>query len=141
MKISILVSALYFCLSLITVVQADQKTVDQLLSSYTKQGAAEANAQSGKVLWSKGFKKNKDGSLRHCSACHTDDLTNMGEHFRTGKAIKPMSPSVNSKRLTSQKKVKKWLRRNCKWTIGRECTPQEKANIIAFINTSTQLKF
>jgi len=138
MKLSILVSALCFCLSLTTAVHADQKTVNQLLNSYTKQGAVEANAQFGKILWSKGFKKNKDGSLRQCSSCHSKDLTNIGKHLRTGKVIKPMSPSVNSKRLTSRKKVKKWLRRNCKWTMGRECTPQEKANIIAFINTSTQ---
>jgi len=39
-----------------------------------------------------------------------------------------MSPSVNPDRLTDSKKVNKWFKRNCKWTLGRECTAQEKSN-------------
>ena len=141
MNVATLITTVGILLSLSGVAQADQKIVDQLLNGFKKQGAQEANAQLGKDLWSKGFKQNKDGSLRRCSTCHSDDLTKTGKHIRTGKAIKPMSPSVNPKRLTSQKKVKKWLLRNCKWTLGRECSAQEKANIIAYINASKTLAF
>jgi hypothetical protein len=46
-----------------------------------------------------------------------------------------MAPSVNPKRLTNQAKIEKWLLRNCRWTLGRECTAEEKANFISFIKT------
>ena len=40
---------------------------------------------------------------------------------------------VNGKRLTSIKDIRKWLKRNCKWTLDRECTPQEKGDFLSFI--------
>ena len=46
-----------------------------------------------------------------------------------------MAPSVNPKRFTDLKKVEKWFRRNCKWTWGRECNAQEKADILQWPNT------
>ncbi len=58
----------------------------------------------------------------------------MGKHNRTGKMIKPISPTVNPERLTDIKKIKKWLLRNCKWTFGRECTTQEKGNILLWLS-------
>ena len=66
---------------------------------------------------------------------HSADLTSTGKHVRTGKKIKPLAPSVNPKRLTDTKKIEKWFKRNCKWTLGRECTPQEKGNVLAFIKS------
>ena len=53
---------------------------------------------------------------------------------RAGKVIDPMAPSVNSKRLTDAKKINKWLLRNCKWTFGRECTAQEKGNVLLWLS-------
>ena len=44
-----------------------------------------------------------------------------------------MAPSVNPKRLTDRSKIEKWFKRNCKWTLGRECTPQEKGDILTFL--------
>ncbi|MEA3244387.1 MAG: DUF1924 domain-containing protein, partial [Pseudomonadota bacterium] len=32
------------------------------------------------------------------------------------------------------KKIEKWFKRNCKWTLGRECTAQEKADFLAYID-------
>jgi len=141
MKGTIFVLSLIAYLPISAVVSADQNTVNQLLNDYMQQGAIKSNAKAGKELWVKGFKRNDDGSLRRCSTCHTNDLTQTGKHLRTGKEIKPMSPSVNLKRLSSRKKVEKWFKRNCKWTIGRVCTPQEKADFLVYINTSTHLKF
>lgn len=46
-----------------------------------------------------------------------------------------MAVSVNSERLSDAKKVKKWFRRNCKWTFGRECSAQEQADIFAWLNS------
>ncbi|HCS12500.1 MAG TPA: hypothetical protein DIW28_01710, partial [Zetaproteobacteria bacterium] len=44
------------------------------------------------------------------------------------KRIEPMAPSVNPERLTDPAKIEKWFGRNCEWTIGRDCTAQEKAD-------------
>jgi hypothetical protein len=47
-----------------------------------------------------------------------------------------MSPVVNPDRLTDPKKIKKWFRRNCKWTLGRECTAAEQADVIDYLKHS-----
>jgi len=46
-----------------------------------------------------------------------------------------LAPSVDPQRLTDQAKVEKWLLRNCRWTLGRECTSDEKADFISYIET------
>jgi cytochrome c peroxidase len=114
---------------------ADSITVNTLLNEYANMGAGPANAEQGKLLWQKTFNSNGE---RSCTSCHTKDLTQTGKHIKTGKQIKPMSPSVNPERLTDSKKVNKWLKRNCTWTLGRECSPQEKANVLVYIDKSVK---
>lgn len=114
-------------------VQAERNTVNQLLQEYTTQGASTADAQQGKQLWQKTFAGNDEFPQRSCTVCHTKDLTLSGKHIKTNKTINPMAPSVNPNRLTNSKKIEKWFKRNCKWTLGRECTPQEKANLLVYI--------
>jgi hypothetical protein len=72
---------------------------------------------------------------RSCATCHRTDLTQPGKHATTGKPIEPMAVSVNPKRLTDPAKVEKWFGRNCRWTLGRDCTPQEKANFLSYIES------
>ena len=57
----------------------------------------------------------------------------MREVVRTGKPIKALAPSVQPQRLTDIGKIRKWFKRNCKWTLGRVCTPQEKGDILLFL--------
>lgn len=71
---------------------------------------------------------------RSCMSCHLESLYVQGRHERTGKVIEPMAPSVNPERLTDPKKIKKWFLRNCKWTFGRECTAQEKGDILLWLS-------
>lgn len=113
--------------------QAD--AVSELEAQYQAQGASSFNATAGKTLWNKTFIDAKTGKERNCGSCHTADLTKQGKHERTGKAIEPMAPSVNPQRLTDVKKIKKWFVRNCKWTLGRECTAQEKGDVLAFLKS------
>jgi hypothetical protein len=113
--------------------QAD--AVVELQQEYTQQGAGPFSAAAGETLWNSRHTDASDGKVRHCGLCHTDNLRQSGQHSRTGKVIKPMAPSANPKRLTKVKKIKKWLLRNCKWTLGRECTAQEKGNILAFLKS------
>ncbi len=100
----------------------------QLLQEYKKAGVVTFSEQKGKALWTSTVKG------RSCTSCHTNSVKNIGKHKKTGKVIKPMAPSINPKRLTDKKKVKKWLLRNCKWTFKRECTPQEKSDILAWLS-------
>ena len=68
-----------------------------------------------------------------CSTCHTADPTKRGE-TRAGKKIDPMAVSVSPDRFTDPAKVEKWFRRNCQTVLGRECTPLEKGDFIAFMS-------
>jgi len=111
--------------------QAD--AVSELEAKYQSQGAGPFSAAAGETLWSKIFVDTKSGKERNCTTCHTTDQTKPGKHARTGKVFEPIAPSVNPKRLTKVKKLKKWFVRNCKWTLGRECTAQEKGDVLAFL--------
>ncbi|MCF6280621.1 MAG: DUF1924 domain-containing protein [Candidatus Polarisedimenticolaceae bacterium] len=111
--------------------QAD--AISDLQATYQNAGASQFSATAGKTLWHKGFTDVKSGQQRQCTTCHTENLQNRGEHIRTGKVIEPMAPSANPERLTQVKKIKKWLHRNCKWTLGRECSAQEKGDLLAFL--------
>ncbi|TCT19193.1 DUF1924 domain-containing protein [Thiobaca trueperi] len=94
-----------------------------------------ADAAAGKAGWSKEYPQSDGSPARSCVTCHGKDLTQPGRQANTGKVIEPLAPSVNPKRLTDQAKIEKWLLRNCKWTLGRECTATEKADFVAYIKT------
>ena len=142
MRYHTLITALLISLPLsfsqIAVIQAENITVNKLLEQYRSQGATVDNAKKGEILWNKVYIGKGEFPERSCATCHTKNLTKIGKHIKTDKEIKPMAPSVNPERLTSIKKVNKWFKRNCKWTMGRECTGQEKANILVYIENKTK---
>ena len=51
-----------------------------------------------------------------------------------GKAIAPMAVSLSPDRFTDPDKVEKWFLRNCNTVLGRECTAQEKGDIITYLS-------
>ena len=104
---------------------ADINAVQQ---HYRNQGAGPFDYGRGEQLW-----KRRAYEGRECAACHGADLKQAGRHERTLKPIEPMALSANSARYTDLKKVEKWFTRNCKWTWGRECTPQEKGDLLEFL--------
>lgn len=107
--------------------------VDTLLESYRQAGAGEFSAAQGEQRWHQQNPQAKDGEARACDLCHGNDLKLPGKHATTSKTIEPMAPSANPQRLTDEKKIEKWFKRNCKWTLGRECTPQEKGDFLVFL--------
>lgn len=133
MKTLTLYTALLISLSSV-VTQANSETVDNLLQDYATQGVISTDEIQGEQLWQKTFKHDGEFPDRSCTSCHTKDLTADGKHVKTGKVIKPMAPSSNAERFTDSKKVEKWFKRNCLWTMDRECTAQEKANFLVYIN-------
>jgi len=110
-------------------------TVQMMLDEYRQQGATDVKAQSAERLWTTEHTPGKGGQLRSCATCHGDDPRQPGKHVRTGKVIAPMAVSVNSKRFSDVKKIRKWFKRNCKWTLGRECSAQEQADILVWLNS------
>lgn len=133
MRSSSLGILLFSSLSAMTVT-ARADAVSDLLTQYQAAGAGPFAAKGGSELWGQSRPAN-DGKTRSCASCHTADLRAQGKHVVTGKAIDPLAPSVNPKRLTEGRQIEKWLGRNCKWTLGRDCTPQEKGDLLSFIRT------
>lgn len=107
--------------------------VDDLLKDFEARGAGSFSAQAGERFWDHPVTDPKSGEVRRCSLCHSNDLRRSGKHATTGKVIEPLAPSVNPKRLSNRADIEKWLLRNCKWTLGRECTPQEKGDVLVMI--------
>ncbi len=86
----------------------------------------------GEALFRQNFAVNE--KMPACTACHTSNPANVGQHAITGKAIRPLAVSANPERFTDPAKVEKWFGRNCKEVIGRACTPAEKADFVAYMS-------
>ena len=107
--------------------------VADLLKQYERLGASSFAAANAESMWTRTFADAKTGEKRRCSTCHHEDLRRSGKHAVTGKVIEPLAPSANPKRLTDPEHIEKWFSRNCKWTLGRECTPQEKGDFLVML--------
>lgn len=105
---------------------------DELFARYKSEGAPNFDAERGKKDWTKEGKV-EGGEKMTCTTCHGDDLSKPGKHHKTGKVIEPMAPSANAERFTDAKKIEKWLKRNCNDAWGRECTAQEKGDVLKFL--------
>jgi cytochrome c553 len=130
MKTTLLITVIFVLSS--NAVMAD--ALNDMQNEHKQKGVTSTDMQAGEALWNKQFLDNKTGQTRSCNTCHGADLKKMGKHARTNKRIEPMAPSVNKKRFTDVKKIKKWFKRNCKWTLGRECSAQEQADILSYLS-------
>ena len=109
----------------------------------TPQGFLEGYAQEARAQ-SPGFKgfsaksgesfyKQTHGGEWSCSSCHTDNPMQSGKHAVTSKVIQPLSPNANPARFSDVDKVNKWFKRNCNDVLKRECTPEEKGNVLTYL--------
>ena len=111
---------------------ASSPAVDSLLTTYRAAGASAPAASRGAAAWV-AETPGPDGKPRSCATCHTRDVRAPGRHATTGEGIDPLSPSVVPDRLTDAANVEKWFGRNCRWTLGRACSAQEKSDFLAFM--------
>ena len=44
-----------------------------------------------------------------------------------------MAPAANPERFSETKKVEKWFKRNCNDVLDRECTAQEKGDVMSYL--------
>ncbi|MEO5331020.1 MAG: DUF1924 domain-containing protein [Magnetococcus sp. YQC-5] len=108
-------------------------TVDDLLLQYQREGATGFSAAAGQELLNRTGQGGPEAEGKNCASCHTTHPAKPGQHAKTGKVIEPLAPVANPERLQDAAKVEKWFLRNCKGTLGRICTPQEKGDFLTFL--------
>jgi cytochrome c peroxidase len=111
-----------------TVLAAAAATSAEMLSAYAAQAGGAGQAARGQ-----SFFTSTHGKEWSCSSCHTPSPTGAGKHASTGKPIQPLAPAANPQRFTDTAKTEKWFRRNCGDVLGRECSAQEKADVLAWL--------
>jgi mono/diheme cytochrome c family protein len=102
----------------------------ELLAGYTAQAGKPAAPARGQQLFT-----TTQGREWSCASCHAAVPSQAGKHASTGKAIGALAPAFNPERFTDPAKVEKWFRRNCNDVMARECTPAEKADVLAWLMT------
>jgi mono/diheme cytochrome c family protein len=114
-------------------VAAQAETPRQIGDAYAaaQGGGFHASAARGAEFFARKFGVSE--KMPNCATCHTDNPAQPGQHAITGKTIKPLAPVANADRLSDPAKVEKWFTRNCKEVVGRECSPGEKADFVAFL--------
>lgn len=105
-------------------------TPAELLAGYTAQAGKPAAPARGQQLFT-----TTQGREWSCASCHAAVPSQAGKHASTGKAIGALAPAFNPERFTDPAKVEKWFRRNCNDVMARECTPAEKADVLAWLMT------
>jgi hypothetical protein len=90
-------------------------TPAELLAGYVAQAGAPANPERGE------------------KSCHGAVPTKASRHAISEKRLAPLAPAFNDKTFTDRPKVEGWFRINCKDVMARECTAQEKADVLAWL--------
>jgi len=101
----------------------------ELLKGYEDQAGKSSPARGEK------FFNAKHGKEWSCASCHENPPNHPIKHIVTGKVIKPLTPNNNPERFVDQAKVDKWFKRNCNDVLARECTAQEKADVLSWLLT------
>ena len=99
-------------------------------AAYAAQAGAAASPARGEQFFTA-----RHGREWACASCHTAAPVQPGKHATTGRPIGAMAPAGNPERFTDAAKTEKWFRRNCNDVVGRECTPLEKADVIAWLTS------
>ena len=109
-------------------------TPQELLKGYETQSGKASPARGEQFF---NVKHHKEWS---CASCHENPPNHDTKHIVTGKIIKPLSPNSNVERFIDQATVEKWFKRNCNDVLGRECTAQEKADVISWLTRDFPLE-
>ena len=111
------------------------ETPVEVLATFKAEAAGMPGFQEFSATRGEKFFKTKHNHNLSCSTCHTDNPAAQGKHSETDKIIKPLAPAANEERFTDMKKVAKWFKRNCNDVLDRECTAQEKGDVITYLLT------
>lgn len=113
---------------------ANAETPPDFLASFERSARAGDAAFKGfSAQRGEQFFKATHGAEWSCASCHTANPATPGKHAKTGKPIAALAPAANAERFTSAAKVSKWFKRNCNDVLERECTAQEKGDVLAYL--------
>lgn len=107
----------------------------EVLAAIKTEAAGTPGFEGFSAARGESFFKTKHNHNLSCSSCHTDNPAAQGKHSETDKLIKPLAPAANEERFTEMKKIAKWFKRNCNDVLDRECTPQEKGDVLSYLLT------
>ncbi|MFZ2100958.1 MAG: DUF1924 domain-containing protein [Oricola sp.] len=107
---------------------------DDILAGYAAQAGVKTFDPAAGEAFFRATHSGGNPDTPTCTACHSDDPKNAGR-TSVGKPIDPMAVSANPERFTDPAKVEKWFTRNCSTVLGRECTPMEKGDVIAWLSS------
>jgi hypothetical protein len=124
----VLALALASCLLAATPVRAADTTAAQQLDRFSTAAGAPGQAERGRVFFTTAH-----GGEWSCASCHGARPVAAGRHASTSKALDALAPGFNPQAFTDTAKVDKWFRRNCKDVLQRECSPTEKADVLAYL--------
>lgn len=99
-----------------------------LAATYGVQAGSPGDPARGERLFN-----GSHGNPWRCASCHGSPPTGQGRHAATGRTIAPLAPAFHAGRLSDPDKVEKWFRRNCNDVMGRECSPGERADVMAWL--------
>lgn len=105
-------------------------TPGQLQSAYEAAAGTPGQADRGRAFFT-----TRHGGEWSCASCHGQAPTGAGRHAVTAKPIDPLAPAVNPRAFTDERRVEKWFRRNCQDVVQRTCTPAEKADVLAWLQS------
>ena len=111
-----------------TSVPARAATPAEQLATFSAAAAAPAQPMRGRQFFAATH-----GREWSCASCHGATPTAEGKPAGTGKPIGPLAPMSDPQRFSDTAKTEKWFRRNCNDVLGRECTPGEKADVLAWL--------
>ena len=109
---------------------ATAATPAEILSAYAAKAGSPPSAERGEKLFTS---KNKGGVFESCADCHTAEPTRTGRDQMAEKSMPALAPAANAKRLTDAYRVETAFRLNCKDVLSRECTAQEKADVLTWL--------
>jgi mono/diheme cytochrome c family protein len=105
-------------------------TPAEILRAYAAKAGSPPSAERGEKLFNS---KNKGGTFESCADCHTAVPTQAGRDLLAEKSMPALAPAANAKRLTDAYRVETAFRLNCKDVMSRECTAQEKADVLSWL--------
>ncbi len=121
-------------LALIAGGTANADTPATITAAYADAAKREAASFAGfSAQRGEQFFRGTHGSDWSCASCHTANPAATGKHAKTGRAIAPLAPAANPERFSNLATTEKWFRRNCNDVVGRECTAQEKGDVLAWL--------
>lgn len=132
----VLLSLGLLAVSVYSMPAAQAETPNEILAMIKAEAASKPGFQGFSAANGETFFHVKHGGEWSCASCHTDNPMNEGKHAKTEKVIKPLAPAANAERFTEVKKVEKWFKRNCNDVLDRECTAQEKGDVLSYLLTA-----